>query len=441
MISIKNNKLRWGISAVFAILILFGTYRNVFSLAAFLGCCLMIFFFDKESILLQLFFVMPLANIFKLSPGTQSFFTILILLYVVLHLVLPRKATTLVVLLAIYVVIGELFVGQFNVTRTIKFICNILFLSSILNGNVNLHHKETFLSYIVGNMVASVFGMMDSNIFKIESYVGVEEYGNPNLDNVVIRFTGLMGDPNYYAVGIIVSLCLIVLLLHMEEIGSVFALVFSVPFVYFLIQTYSKSSLIMLFAPLTFLFYSFFRKKKYFGILFMVLVLLIVVFFVVSGQIPAINVIIERFLTAETSEGIDINNLTTGRFDLWMIYIGHIINNIKFLLFGGGITVDLIGGRASHNTYIDIVYHLGLLGGSWLFILLKSILSQSTGIRTKRNILNYSVIICIVIMYFFLGALFGYDPPFHIYLAFVVLNIPFENDSLLLKRSEKTSSD
>ena len=125
MISIKDNKIRWGISALLSVLILFGTYRNVFSLAAFLGCCLMIFFFDKESILLQLFFIMPMANIFKLAPGIQSFFTILILLYVVLHLVLPQKATAFIILFGVYVVIVELFAGQFNLFKTIKLIFNI----------------------------------------------------------------------------------------------------------------------------------------------------------------------------------------------------------------------------------------------------------------------------------------------------------------------------
>lgn len=438
VISIKNNKIRWGISAAFATLILFGTYRNVFSLAAFLGCCLLIFFFEKESILLQLFFIMPLANIFKLSPGTQSFFTILILLYVVLHLVLPRKATMLVILLAIYVVVGELFVGQFNITKTIKFICNILFLSSILNGKVDLRHKEVFLSYIIGNLVASVFGMMDSNIFKIESYVGVEEYGNPNLGNVVVRFTGLIGDPNYYAVGMIVSLCLVVLLLHTKEINPFFAFILAVPFGYFLIQTYSKSSIIMIFAPFIFLIYSFLRKKNYLAVFVFAFMLLFAVCLVATGQIPAINIIIERFLTAETAEGVDINSLTTGRFDLWIIYISYIIKNIKIMLFGGGITAGLINVHVSHNTYIDVVYYLGLAGGLLLFASLKSILSQSTHVRIKRNILNYSVLICIVIMYFFLGELFGYDPPFHIYLAFVALNMPLEND--IFKSSKKENN-
>lgn len=424
MLKINNNKIRWAVSAVFALLILFGTYRNVFSLAAFLGCCLMMFFFDRESILLQLFFIMPMANIFKLSPTSQSFFTILILLYIVLHLVLPRRATMLVILLGVYVVVGELFAGQFNITQTIKFICNILFLSSILNGKVEIRHKEIFLSYIVGNIVASVFGTMNSSFFKIESYTGVESYGNPNADEMVTRFTGLYTDPNYYTVGMIISLCLIVILFHRKEIKALPALIFTIPIVYFLIITYSKSAVIMLFVPLFYLLYSFQRKKNYFAVLVLILMALVVLVLALSGYIPALNIIIERFSAGDTSEGVDINSLTTGRLDIWMLYIKHLTQNFRTAIFGCGIATDIISSHGTHNTYLEVIYFLGVVGGTLLIATLKSILSQSASVRIERNIMNYSVMLCIVILYFFLGELFYYDPPFQIFLAFVVLNLP-----------------
>ena len=428
MISLKNNKMRWLISGVFSLLILFGTYRNVFSLAAFLGCCLMIFFFDKESILVQMVFIMPLANIFKLSPGTQSFFTILLLLYVVLHLVLPRKATTLAILFAVYVIVGELLGGQFNTTRTIKLICNILFLSSIMNGKVDLSHKDVFLSYIVGNYVASFLGTLNSNFFKIKAYTGVEAFTNEGLGEDAERFIGLHSDPNFYAVNVIVSLCLVILLLHRNEIKTLTALIFSVPFAYFLIQTYSKSAIIMAFVPIILVIYSFICKKKYIAVLVIMMALLIIVMLVLSGQIEPINVIIDRFMASETAEGgVDINSLTTGRFQLWVNYLEYIVKNIKVILFGDGIAADMIGGRVSHNTYIDIIYHLGIVGGVLFITLLGLILSQSAKQKIKRNILNYSVLFSVGVMYFFLGELFGYDLPFHIYLAFFALNTPFEN--------------
>lgn len=423
MISIKDSRMRWAISAILALLILFGTYKNVFSLAAFLIMCLMLVFCDRESNLLQIFFVIPMANIFKLAPGVQSFFTIILLVYVVLHLVLPRKATTLVLLFAVYVIVGELLVGEFNLFRTIKLICNILFLSSVLNDKVQLRHNELFFSYIIGNIVASFFAKTDSGFFKIESYIGLKDIGGLDEFSDIVRFAGLYADPNYYSIALIVSLCLLVILLYQNEINTFFFFLCSSCLVYFLIMTYSKSAFIMLVVPFFFLEYSFFKKKKYVMLIlsaFAVLSLLLLAF---SGQIPALDIIIARMSEVESAE-VDLNKLTTGRFDLWMSYARYLLKNIKAGLFGVGIASPLLDGKAAHNTYFDILYYLGVTGGALLLAVMKTISSQGIRKNIRHCLLNYSVIICVVIMYFFLSELFYFDPPFHLFFAFVVLNLP-----------------
>ncbi len=425
MLQIRSNKIRWAISAALAALILLGTYRSVFSLAAFLICGFMIVFCDRESTLLQMFFIMPMANIFRISPTTQSFLTILLLAYVVLHLVLPRKATLLVVLFAAYVVIGELVGGEFNLFRTIKLICNVLFLSSILNSEVKIRHKEIFLSYIIGNIVASFFKLADSSVFKISSYINSESIGNINSDNFAIRFSGLYSDPNYYAVGLIISLCLLIVLYHRKEIQFYFAAVLAAPIVYFLIITYSKSAALMLVVTAVFLVYSFVRRRNYAAAAFLAVASVVVVVLAFSGKIPFLQTVVNRFLESDSS---DISSLTTGRFDLWVTYIKYLIQNIAVGIFGGSITAELIAHHGSHNTYIEVIYYLGIVGGSLLLLTLRSILSQSVIVKHKKNFLNYSVILCICIMYFFLGELFYFDPPFQIMLAFMVLNLPlYEN--------------
>lgn len=434
MISIKDNKVRWGISAVLALLVLFGTYRNVFSLAAFLGCCLIILFFEKESILLQLFFIMPMANIFKLSPGSQSFFTILILLYVVLHLVLPRRATMFVVLFGVYVVIGQLVTGQFDLFRTIKLICNVLFLSSILNSEVRIRHREIFLSYIIGNLIASIFGTMDSALFKIDAYVGVTELLGSAYEEGTERFKGLHSDPNYYAIGIVISLCLLIALYHRKEIKTLFAAIIAVPMGYFLVITYSKSAVFMLLIIIVFFLCSLCYQKKYLPMIAVLVATTVVVVLALSGQIPFFETVISRFSAADKGGEVDINTLTTGRAELWITYIKYIIKNIKIAVFGGSITAGLITHHVSHNTYIDIIYHLGAVGGFLLFASLKVIISQSSSVKIKRNVLNFSGMICMCSMYFFLGELFYYDPPFQIFVSFVLLNLPlFEKNSINLQ--------
>lgn len=429
MVQIRNNKIRWAISALLALLILFGTFNSIFSIAAFLICGLMLVFVDKESTLYQMFFILPMANIFKMSPGSQSFFTILLLAYVVLHMVLPRKATLLVVLFALYVVIGELWADSFNLFRTIKLICNLLFLSSILNSEVKLKNKEIFFSYISGNIVASTISIMDSSFFNVESYIGRKEIAG-NIAQDVERFAGLYEDPNYYSIGLIISLCLVVILFYRREIKPIFGFLLSVVMVYFLLQTYSKSALIMMALPVILLLYALIKDKKYVLSIFIVFSALLTIFLAFSGKIPALELVIERIRESETAVGgTDINALTTGRLDIWIVYIEYFINHIRSAVFGVSISADLVEGSAAHNTYIDVFYHLGVLGGTLLVSILAVISRQSRHIHLRRNFLNYSIMICIGIMYFFLSELFYFDTPFQIFIAFSVLNLPFADEN------------
>lgn len=430
MISIKDNRVRWAISAVLATLILLGTYKNVFSLAAFLLMGLMLVFCDNETNLLQIFFVVPMANIFKFSPGVQSFFTIILLVYIVLHLVLPRRATLVVILFAVYVLIGQLLAGQFNFFRTVKLVCSLLFLSSVLNNKVEMRNKEIFLSYIIGNLVSSVFGLMDSSVFRIENYIGVAEFAGPSNKTDILRFSGLYPDPNYYSVCIIVSMCLLLILYHKKEINTFFALLVATPMIYFLIITYSKSSVIMLLVFFAYLMYSLVLQKKHFYLVAIIIMLVTVVVLALSGRISLFETVIARFSTASTGEELDVNALTTGRTDIWIMYLKYIIKNIKTAVLGDGISAGYYNQMAAHNTYIDILRHLGIFGGSLLFVSLKMILADSIAVKKERNLLNYSVLICVLVMYFFLSELFYIDAQFHLFIAFTVMNLPINEKSL-----------
>ncbi len=447
MLSIKNNKIRWAISAVLALLILFGTYRGVFSLAAFLITGLMLVFCDEESNLLQIFFVLPMANIFKFNSEVQSFFTIIILIYVILHLVLPRKATFIVALFAIYILVTQLRSGGFDLFRTIKFICNLLFLSSTLNGNVKARHGEIFLSYIVGNIVASFFATTSNSFFKIEQYIGAKELGGLEFEDGITRFAGLYSDPNYYSISIIISLCLLVVLYDREEISGFVTSILTVPLIYFSVITYSKSALIMLLLPFALFLYSVFRRKKYTAICITLIASVIILCLVISEQIPALNIVLTRIEAGETSEGIDINTLTTGRYNLWLKYIRAITKDIGIILFGTGINTRNLDGNATHNTYLDALYFLGLSGTVLLGLSLKAISSQYGNTKFKRSPINYSIVICIVIMYFFLSELFYFDPPFHIFLAVTVLHlspkkqVPETFTDISVKRNEQAVAE
>lgn len=141
-----------------------------------------------------------------------------------------------------------------------------------------------------------------------------------------------------------------------------------------------------------------------------------------SGQIPALEVVVKRFLASDTLDGMDINRLTTGRSDIWLMYAKYLISNSKILLFGQGIGAGYYQ-HAPHSTYIDFLYFLGIAGTILLMGSLLAISKQSRIFKTKRNILNYCVMICVVVMYTFLSELFFFDIPFHLFVAITVLNL------------------
>lgn len=425
MVRIENNKIRWFISSMISVLILFGTFHSIFSVIAF-GCSvLFLLFCDRESVLMQMFFIMPMANIFKVSPSSQSFFTILLLLYVLLYFVLPRKATILIVLFTVYVVIGQLFSGSFMLFRTIKLIFNVLFLSSTLNCKVQFNHKNIFFSYILGNVIASSFAFLDSSFFRINSYIGEKGIGGLEFIDLT-RFKGLYGDPNYYTIGMIVCLCLLLVLYYRNELRLAALFLWTVPIVYFLIMTYSKSALLMLAFVLVYLFYILLKKKRYALFACVLMGVGIVLILTFSGKIEALNVILSRLNASDFADNADINSITTGRFDLWKSYFKYMVKDPIIMLFGEGISASLVNGRAAHNSYFDMWYFLGAVGTVLLITLLTVILTQSKKNSLKKNPVNYCVLFSILILYFFLSELFYFDPPFHIFLAFVVLNLPMD---------------
>lgn len=422
-----NSKMQWILSAIFATLILFGTYNSIFSIFAFLGFCILIIFCDQETILLQIIFVMPMATIFKLSPGSKSLFTIVLLIYIILHFKLPKKATLLIVVFSVYIIIGQLLTGGFVLLKTIKLICNMLFLSSILDDEIPIKHKKSFLGYIIGNIVASLYGLLaDSSVFKIKAYVGEMETMGIKYGDLT-RFFGLYGDPNYYAIGMLISLCLIVALYHRSDIKPVFAIILAVTIVYFLSITYSKSAILMLFLPLVCFLLSLIKKRKI-GISIICIVLSVtLISAVLSGEVDALNIVIDRF-NVDESGNVDVNSATSGRLDIWLEYANYSINDLRSLIFGEGINSQYLEGHAAHNTYLELIYNLGCIGTFLYLLFFVVVLNQCKKSTKKRLLINYSVLICIVVMYFFLSELFYFDSIFHIYFAVVVYGISFDKD-------------
>lgn len=401
---------------VVSVLILLGTHTHLLSMVAFVICAFIIVF-DKTSFsLFMMTYLMMLAHIFKISPTGMSYFTFLVFLYIGVKLFEDRKILWIVILFIIFVLTVQIVRSEFKLNDDLKLFGNILFIGYSL-GDIytfsDTDKEKLCITYISAVIVSSVMRFFDSDFFRISSYtneLNTEGYG-AGVESIV-RFSGLDEDPNYYSVNLLVALCLIVILYYRGRTSKVFCGLSAAAILYFGTLTYSKSFLLILMIPLFMFLYANHRIGRY-DIQVISIALLAAAVLIVLSINPDYLTNMQRRVESRDS-------ITTGRTELWMAYLNYIYENPDVMLFGIGIGGGAMFGNVVHNFYIECLYHLGIIG-SFLFIV--SIVSSFTPYRIikKTNLLNYSVLLCILSAYFFLCQLHGFEFPMHFMLAFMVL--------------------
>lgn len=412
----SNNEIIVGGAIYF--LIVGGTFHNILSYLALIASIVVIMFCSQEKFLSLLMFIMPFATIFKASPNSQSFFTYLTLVYVLFcvfkNCKIDYKFLSWIVIFAIFLVF-QMFLS-FNILRTIKFVFNVLLIYFATSLVTSENDKKIYVSFILGIVISSITAYINV-IPNLTEYIGAKDLGH--YYDEMVRFSGLYADPNYYSINVIISLCLAVILNCKNKMSSISAALFSVILLAFAIMTYSKSAFLILILPLSLLLYFKFKNRQYIFVSIIVIAFSIFAMFLLSGKIEALNIVLSRI-----TESNDLSTLTTGRLELWLSYLDFFKNNILSMLFGVGFGGELVAEMAAHNSYIDMIYYLGLLGSMLLISLIVRLFKYKQA-SFKKNILNYSILIVILIMYFFLSELFYFDWAFHFIIAILVFKTNF----------------
>ncbi len=420
---VRSDCSKWLI-AIVTVFIVLGTFNSIFALAGLLACIFNIVVSKEEDAMCMLVFLLPFSNIFKLSPSAQTFYTYIILFYVLYKMIVSRKIykNFLVLLTSLILIIVIQAFSSFDLFRSIKLIANVLLIYIAMKLDPEKSHKGIFLSFVFG-VVASSLLSIPGLLPNLSNYVSVKDLGLES--GWLTRFSGMYGDPNYYSINVIVSMCILVLMWHKREINPFMAVGLCAILVYFAVITYSRSAFLMLALPLILFLYSNMKSKKYVLTVIFGIGAVYLAVFVLAGKIQILETVLSRF----TEESGDV---TSGRTDLWGSYLSLFLAEPLSFLFGRGLGAELVGGKAPHNTYIDFLYYLGLVG-MVLYILAVSAIQRTAIKIKKRNIFNYSLFICIGVMYFFISEIFYIDFPFHIIVAFIACNMSldkYKNDNL-----------
>lgn len=409
---------------VFSLLVLLSTVHFVFSIVNFALCGAYIILNKKDKTIPFLIYMTYFASIFKILEISEiSLYTLLLLLFVVKEAINGRFKIKFLVALgifAVFIISIQLISGPINVSRNIKFFEFFFYVyivvDACLNSDSDFQCEKILIAVIFGVIVSSLFRFLDSAVFPISRFVD-EKISTYDSTNEFIRFSGLLSDPNYYAVSVHLAIVSTLFLGYKKIFSYIFMVFISLILAFLAILTGSKSAMLMLVFPFVLLIYlNIKQKKRKLNILLLTgsIIGLVLIF---SGQIKLFNYFISRFSSGDFS----LDALTTGRTAIWRDYIAYFKKYPVELFFGSGVSAFPVEESVAHNTYIDILFYLGIIPGTlFIYIILRYFVYKK--IAFKRSIMNFSGIVIVLTMYLFLSSLFDIDLGTNIIVAVILFN-------------------
>jgi len=333
---------------------------------------------------------LPFAPLIKFRPGTISFYTIALILILVVYIVKGSKNISAVhvvpalALIALTLVVKTLY-GYPIDNGYILFSAALLlipFLKRELSEKYDFYWLAVFFS--LGVVTAALCARSLIVFPTITRY-----YINTHELSGIIRYAGFYGDPNFYSAHITAALSsVLLLLLHRLGRARFWCLVLCVVgLLYCGFMGVSKSFLVILLAvALAWVVALLFEREKITAKLTILFTMLIGVAFLLAST--AFTNMVDMMITRITA-GQNFSDFTTGRLEIWETYARAFISDPKVLWFGQGLSDVSLSGIASHSTLIQAVYQFGLIGTAfliaWLVCYARILLSR-TKIRWRHMV-------------------------------------------------------
>lgn len=362
-----------------------------------------------------LLFLLPFSNIYKTSPGQISAVTVLFVILVVRLIHRKKRILKSLLLSLVILIIYSFFMsGASQIINIGTMMLGFLFISS--SGCCEeIRFEEAIYAFSAGIIITSVLSLFKGSFPIINSFISdvVMKMGESNYVN---RFSGLQGNPNYYTMDISMALSFIVTLMILSKTRLSHIILF-VALSFFGLMSISKSFILSWLAVLFFLLmHAMVSGGKTLTKTLLLFVTLAVGLYFFAFDI--INFYFERFFGSQIQT---VSDITTNRSEIWIDYLYVLFSDLKVLMVGAGIN-SLLDGKASHNTYIEIVYSLGIIGvffylvalrasysciksklqNIWLYVPIVILLIRLAAITalTYDNIWYYFSLICVMLMQF-----------------------------------------
>ncbi len=392
----KPNSYPWKTAAFVIAAILIAPFTSPYlALLAFVVQLFRLVKYDISTACSDLAFLIPFSGIYR-APGGDSLIAYFVLIFDIV--IIWRKPyikanKTLLVLLMSFLYF-PLRIGI--KISTIAFVCGGLLFLYLAFSNKDIVDETNILYFFVsGTAAATIYALIFVGSSAVAATVRIDSNVNDG------RFRGLFADPNYYSSILVLAMVALLIFYSQKKIKSIafwpcFAL-----FLFAGILTVSKSFFLMLAVITLYYMVNWFVNRKFFKGMGSLIVFVFLAHLVFLGKIPFFNNILSRFLSAGS-----LSDLTTGRTELWGLYIRHSFQSFKNILFGEGFDV-MHYSKDPHNIYIEVLYNTGVIGLLLLFSFFIFVWrdanngSKRIGNANER-FLSFLPLMSIAMIYFFL---------------------------------------
>ena len=329
-----------------------------------------------------LLFFLPWSPLLKLFQGGISCYTVAVLLVCAIHFArcgwsLRPYQVFCTAFIAAFTLSAKALQGN-SISMSYLFFLTMLVLFPCVTGRdaYNGSFFELTIFFSVGIISAALIAQRIAGYPNISQYIKVDSY------LTITRLSGFFGDPNFYSAHITACFAGIQILLIEETRPIVrFPLtVIAVMLVYCGLLSASKSFAVVLAVQFFVWIIILLGKRNRGSVRFRVLIGIVAAALVMLSSSGVQELL--RILDTRFSFAANASQITTGRTELWKMYIREIANNPVLLMTGEGYTPVTINGRASHNTILQGFFQFGLI---CFPVLIYWMVQMMKDIRKNRN--------------------------------------------------------
>ena len=404
--------------------IILGLYVPAMNFIALFTAMYMILVASKNSLVCITVFILPFATVFKLTIPGFSFFNI-ILICVLLRVImlnyykLSAKSWIVLLLFGCFTVLTSL---KADIIACVTVVCSFAFVVCLIDQN----NDEIILEDIVffaslGVIITSIVAKLNVDVFPRLRPL-MEETATIRIEagEYFSRFSGLMGNPNHYSFLVSVLLAVYCVIIIRNKANLLDLIIFITLSVFGFMSISLSFIFAYIFMILLILCSTFKRDVKDFVKYFMLFGfgLLLCLMFLSKDTFDVIKFRFARIF----NENIELSSATSGRSDLWLYYIKHLLTNIPTMILGSGIGSDNLPIGASHNFYIDILYHLGIIGGIFFIACISVIFKPNPFANKKSKFFNYIPILIFLFRAFSINLIHAEQLPFCLLICALTIN-------------------